>query len=77
MVTAAAAAVGCHVVWLSTHDLRAPGRQEKGVLESMQAAFEHAGRYRPAVLALRHFEVLGGDSSGELLRCWLVAAEAC
>lgn len=77
MVTAAAAAVGCHVVWLSAHDLRAPGRQEKGVLESMRAAFEHAGRYRPAVLALRHFEVLGGDSSGELLRCWLVAAEAC
>ncbi|GAB4819620.1 hypothetical protein N2152v2_006666 [Parachlorella kessleri] len=63
-VRAAAEACGCHLVDLSCHDLRPAGCPEKKVLEGLRAAFEAAGQYRPAVLALRHFEVLGGGEGG-------------
>ena len=61
----AAAAVGAHCVSFSCHDIKAPaGVPEKHTIEGLRAAFAAADEYRPAMLLLRHFQVLGGDSHG-------------
>ena len=68
-VRAAAEAAGCQVVALSCHDLKPAHAPEKTMLGALRAAFEAAGRYRPAVLLLRHFEVLGAGTGGEFGPC--------
>ena len=63
-VAAAAAAVGCHLVSLSSHDVKAAaGAAERHTFEGLRAAFGAAAEYAPAVLLLRQFSVLGDASS--------------
>ena len=63
-VAAAAAAVGCHLVPLSSHDVKAAaGAAERHTFEGLRAAFSAAAEYAPAVLLLRQFSVLGDASS--------------
>eukprot|EP00887_Chlorella_sp_A99_P007151 scaffold2.g7151.t1 len=62
---AAAAAAGCHVVSLSCHEIRTPAAAaQKHTLEALRGAFASAAQFRPALLLLRHFQVLGEDSHG-------------
>lgn len=61
---AAAAAVGCHAVSLSCHDVKAAaGAAERHTFEGVRAAFGTAADYAPAVLLLRELSVLGDASS--------------
>lgn len=63
-VAAAAAAVGCHLVPLSSHDVKAAaGAAERHTFDGLRAAFSAAAEYAPAVLLLRQFSVLGDASS--------------
>ena len=61
---AAAAAVGCHLVSLSSHDVKAAaGAAERHTFEGLRAAFGAAAEYAPALLLLRDFSALGDASS--------------
>lgn len=61
---AAATAVGCHLVSLSCHDVKAvAGAVERHTFEGLRTAFAAAADYAPAVLLLRHLSVLGDGSS--------------
>lgn len=57
-IKAAAAAIGCHAVWLSAEDLYFEGLPEDKVTEGLQTAFVAVSRYRPVVMVLENFEKL-------------------
>ena len=61
-VRAATAALGIHLVPFSCHDLK--GQTEAHSATALKGALEAAQQFAPAVLLLRHFEVLAESAAG-------------
>ena len=61
-VRAATAALGIHLVPFSCHDLK--GQTEAHTATALKASLEAAQQFAPAVLLLRHFEVLAESAAG-------------
>jgi SpoVK/Ycf46/Vps4 family AAA+-type ATPase len=63
-IAAAAAAVGCHTTFINCRDIKGEGAlPDSKVAEGLRVAFDIAGRYRPCILILEEFHLMG--SSGE------------
>jgi len=63
-IAAAAAAVGCHTTFINCRDIKGEGAlPDSKVAEGLRVAFDIAGRYRPCILILEEFHLLG--SAGE------------
>ena len=64
MAAAAAAAVGCHLIDLSCHEIKAAaGAAERHTFEGLRTAFGAAAEYAPAILLLRQLSVLSDGST--------------
>lgn len=57
-VTATAAALGCHAVWINCRDINIEGVPQTKIAEGLRVAFDMASRYHPALLVLEQFEDL-------------------
>ncbi len=67
-IAAAAAAVGCHTTFINCRDIKGEGSlPDSKVAEGLRVAFDIAGRYRPCILILEEFNLLGasGDPHAE------------
>lgn len=63
-ISAAAAAVGFHTTFINCRDIKGEGAlPDSKVAEGLRVAFDIAGRYRPCILILEEFHLLG--SAGE------------
>ncbi|KAG7671202.1 hypothetical protein Ndes2526B_g02331 [Nannochloris sp. 'desiccata'] len=63
-IAAAAAAVGCHATFINCRDIKGEGAlPDSKVAEGLRVSFDIAGRYRPCILILEEFQLLG--SAGE------------
>ena len=74
-VRAATAALGIHLVPFSCHDLK--GQTEAHTATALKAALEAAQQFAPAVLLLRHFEVLAESAAGSNQGSQFCSCHAC
>lgn len=65
-LSAAAVALGCSLVQLSCWDLGAEAVSEEKIIEGLQAVFDGAARYRPALLVLHDLTALVPHSNDPL-----------
>ena len=63
-ISASAAALGCHIVWLSANDIVVHNNEGQSS-ESLKAAFEAASKYRPVFLVLDKIHDLGSSGTND------------